>query len=259
MVPCTNSGCRSVIFTKDLEVHAMKHNMEAMERRLRAIETEYENLKLKMVSNDSTLQQNTESLPADEIEDFCGPSEKRQKSNSLTVPFSLSSSPSFEGKSDASLQKDFYQAVIQNRPLLVSRLLQTGRIKIDAKNEDWSMKSTALISAARFGNVQTCSVLISQGANVNLTNVEGNTALMMAAWSGNENICSMLLDSGADVNAVNHEDETALMFAAKFGHPDVCSFLLARGAELYKKNKQGLTAFLLARDSELLNILTGSI
>jgi uncharacterized protein len=61
--------------------------------------------------------------------------------------------------------------------------------------------NTALLFAARSGDVESARLLIAAGARVNDTGADGNTALIVAAHSGQASLAAFLVDSGADVNA----------------------------------------------------------
>jgi ankyrin repeat protein len=60
--------------------------------------------------------------------------------------------------------------------------------------------STALLFAAREGDVESARLLLAAGANVNDTLPDGSTALIEAAHSGQGAVAALLLDKGADPN-----------------------------------------------------------
>ena len=61
--------------------------------------------------------------------------------------------------------------------------------------------STALLFAARSGDVESARLLVSAGADVDDTAADGNTALVIAAHSGHGSLAGFLLRVGADPNA----------------------------------------------------------
>lgn len=71
--------------------------------------------------------------------------------------------------------------------------------------------STALMYAARNGDMQAVNVLLRNGASVNIADKEGETALMKAAASScNEETVRALLGVGADLTARDHKGRNAL-------------------------------------------------
>ena len=61
----------------------------------------------------------------------------------------------------------------------------------------------------------------------------GETALMTAARTGNVEAVTLLLDRGANVNAKDAvRAQTALMWAVTENHPDIVKLLVARGADV---------------------------
>jgi ankyrin repeat protein len=80
--------------------------------------------------------------------------------------------------------------------------------------------------------------LVDAGADPNATVGAGETALMTAARTGNIDAVRLLLDRGAQVNAADTEsNQTALMLAIRENHPDVVRLLLERGADAKARTK----------------------
>src|SRR5437762_885233 len=78
--------------------------------------------------------------------------------------------------------------------------------------------------------------LLAAGVDPNAANQGGETALMTAARTGNVDAVKVLLDRKADVNAKeNVHGQTALMWAVIENHVPVVKLLLARGAEIDAK------------------------
>lgn len=73
-----------------------------------------------------------------------------------------------------------------------------------------SMNSTPLISAAVFGKTEIARALIEAGADVNIQNNEGSSALHSAAFLCRTEIVAMLLEMGADKDLKNIYGSTAL-------------------------------------------------
>merc|ERR1740128_853113 len=151
---------------------------------------------------------------------------------------------------------------------------------VDVDMKDGRNKGTILCEAAKHGHAAIVSMLIDQGADVNVKNDIGVDPLMEAATNGHDTIVTMLLkngadgvnnggkygftplmqsakfprtvaaliDAGADVNTQNAQDNgyTALMFAAIQCQPETVSILMDNGADVNIVNKDGMTALQLA-------------
>jgi len=89
--------------------------------------------------------------------------------------------------------------------------------------------STALLFAARHGDVESATVLLSAGANVNDAGADGNSALVVAAHSGHGAFAAFLLDKGADANA-RGAGYTVLHAAVLRGNLELVKASLAHGA-----------------------------
>jgi len=70
----------------------------------------------------------------------------------------------------------------------------------------------------------------------------GYTALMFAARAGDIVTARILLDRGAAINDVSVEDGTALVIASAWGHEDLAMQLLEQGADPHIPDANGLTA-----------------
>jgi ankyrin repeat protein len=90
--------------------------------------------------------------------------------------------------------------------------------------------STALLFAAREGDVESARLLLAAGANVNDTLPDGNTALLEAAHSGEGAVAALLLEQGADPNNAQ-VGYTALHAAVLRGDLALAKALLAHHAD----------------------------
>src|SRR5262245_25180830 len=76
-------------------------------------------------------------------------------------------------------------------------------------------------------------MLLEAGADANVSNEDGQTALMLAARTGNVAVAKLLVQHGADVNKrESYRDQSALMWAAAQGHADMVAFLVSQKADL---------------------------
>lgn len=117
--------------------------------------------------------------------------------------------------------------------------------------------ATALECAARCNHVQVAELLITKGAQVNITSrtLEGDTdgrccrsPLMAAVQHGHGEMACLLISHGADVNCADRVTGwTPLMLAAQNGHKSVAAMLLKNGADCNAVNNLNQTALDIAR------------
>ena len=89
---------------------------------------------------------------------------------------------------------------------------------------------TALLFAARHGDLESARALLAAGADVDDGAADGNRALVVAAMSGHENLAAFLLEQGADPDAAG-AGYTALHAAVLRSQPGLLRALLAAGAD----------------------------
>jgi ankyrin repeat protein len=138
-------------------------------------------------------------------------------------------------------------AVAQKHPEVVKVLLAHGA-DIHARTEVWSQVmavpphgvleynrsiphggDTALMFAARVGDLASARTLVEAGANVNDADAWGVSAMVLAAHSGFRELVEFLLEKGADANSAA-AGFTALHEAIMRRDERLASALLARGA-----------------------------
>jgi ankyrin len=90
--------------------------------------------------------------------------------------------------------------------------------------------STALLFAARQGNLESARLLLAAGADVNDESPDGYSVTLLASHSGHGALASWLLEQGADPNA-NGAGFTPLHSAALAGDLDLVKALLSHGAD----------------------------
>ncbi len=102
--------------------------------------------------------------------------------------------------------------------------------------------------AARFDEPRAVAALLASGANPDLESggPMHRTALMEAARTGDVAIGRMLLRSGARIDHADGHGETALMRAAAWGHTAFVGLLLGAGADPTLTDRSGATALDLA-------------
>ena len=91
------------------------------------------------------------------------------------------------------------------------------------------------------------NLLVSKGANLNLSDQDGLTALHVASL-GEAEIVQLLLSHNADVNAVDHNGMTPLHNAVLHPEIDVVKALLqAEGIDVSIRNNEGMTPLDIAK------------
>ncbi|MEK1893054.1 MAG: ankyrin repeat domain-containing protein [Rhizobium sp.] len=120
---------------------------------------------------------------------------------------------------------------------VISQLLSQG-VDIDSRNES---RETALIEAALSGQTKIAAVLIEASADIEARNDRGFTALHAAAYSGSAEIAALLLDRGAKVDALSKHKITPLHVAAEENQAAVAELLIARGAAVEAIQAYGYT------------------
>ena len=139
-------------------------------------------------------------------------------------------------------------AVAQKHPDVVKVLLAHGA-DVHARSEVWSQVmavpphglleynraiphggDTALMFAARVGDLASAKLLVAAGANVNDADAWGVSATVLAAHSGYGELVEFLLEKGADPNAAA-AGFTALHVAIMRRDEKMVSALLAHGAD----------------------------
>jgi ankyrin len=119
---------------------------------------------------------------------------------------------------------------------------------------------TPFLRAALAGDIEVMRLLLSKGADPNISTEAGTTALMAAAgvnWMTGQtytesNAASMeavklCMEKGGDVNASNSMGVTAVIGAANRGSDDILEFLVKHGARLDVKDKEGRTPLVWAQ------------
>lgn len=114
---------------------------------------------------------------------------------------------------------------------------------------------TALMQACRYGLVNTVKLLLDAGADIHLTNHDGNNALWLACFSGNLEIIDMLLESDINIDNQNFTGATALMYAASAGKASVVQRLLEVGADPHLMTQDDFTALDLAASPQAFRLL----
>ena len=88
------------------------------------------------------------------------------------------------------------------------------------------------------GNIEVTKLLISEGANIEVTDSKwGSSPLLYACQNGRTKIVKLLVEMGADIEAKSDDDTSAIHFAAQSGKSDLIDFLLQNGLDINCRKK----------------------
>ena len=90
--------------------------------------------------------------------------------------------------------------------------------------------SSALLWAAYHSDAEMTKALVAAGARVDLANQYGVTPLLQASRNGDLEVMRALLDAGANPTRWHAEGETPLMAASRTGRVDAVQLLLSHGS-----------------------------
>ena len=114
-------------------------------------------------------------------------------------------------------------------------------------------KWTALQFAARSAKLESCQLLVEQGATVNKQNTAGgNSALHVV---GDLACAKFLVSCGADIALQNTAGNTPLHRAAVSGHVEILEYLISLGADANLPNFSGNTPLHLATSTAVARAL----
>ena len=106
----------------------------------------------------------------------------------------------------------------------------TGNVqeeKVKPTREEQMSLNKKLIRASKIGDLSTALKCVQDGASITYKDERyGLTAMLMAAKKGNVDIVTALLDKGADIEAKDSDGYSALLQASRRGHDEVVSVLL---------------------------------
>lgn len=100
---------------------------------------------------------------------------------------------------------------------------------------------SCLILACTYSNVDVVDILISYGANVNMSNEFEETPLLHAVWNGKSDIVKILIKNNANVNRTDVFGRSPIYFACQKGNTELVNFLIKHHAKLHVVDLAGKT------------------
>jgi hypothetical protein len=131
----------------------------------------------------------------------------------------------------------------------LKRLLSAGAKVDDAFIAIGTSRTTPMLGAFKFGDVEVANTLLDLGAPVDFADGNGITMLGRTVLNNEVEMARALIARGANVNVVDKLGMTPLLWAANvdFGDTAMIELLLKSGAKTDARNKDGLTPLELAR------------
>ena len=131
---------------------------------------------------------------------------------------------------------------------LQSELRQLSALAAPQTNSKLSSKEAGdrLRQAAALGDLETVTIMLTQGADADSSDEDGRTSLIEASWRGYSNIVSTLVQQGANVGQVDASGKSPLAWAAINGYATVAQMLLDAGQNPDLPDVTGVTALMRA-------------
>uniref|UniRef100_A0AC34Q306 Rolling pebbles n=1 Tax=Panagrolaimus sp. JU765 TaxID=591449 RepID=A0AC34Q306_9BILA len=124
---------------------------------------------------------------------------------------------------------------------LVVSMLNSSKIDLNKEyitEEGW----TPLIVACRHGHAGLAELLINRGANMDITDNNGQTAVMHAIMKYSTSTANLLIDHGCRINVKDRQGNGLIHLLAQFTNKFLIDKLLALGLSLEDKNNADLRA-----------------
>ncbi|CAG0909539.1 unnamed protein product, partial [Cyprideis torosa] len=134
-------------------------------------------------------------------------------------------------------------------PLYLANTRATATVLIDNGAEvnvidKWSQ--TPLLLARQRNRHSVVDVLLDNGADPNISGWYEQTPLLLAARHGHHSTTELLLSNGVDPNIPDSNKRTPLLLASQYGHHSIAELLLANGADPNIPDSDNQTPLLLA-------------
>lgn len=143
----------------------------------------------------------------------------------------------------------FFLASYAGNAKSLKRLLAAGGKLDEAMIAIGTSRTTPMLGAFKFGDVDVANTLIDLGVPVDFADGNGITMLGRTVLNNEVEMARALIARGANVNVVDKQGMTPLLWAANidFGDAAMIELLVKSGARTDVRNKDGLTPLELAR------------
>jgi hypothetical protein len=106
--------------------------------------------------------------------------------------------------------------------------------------------ATPLFVACSKGHMEVVQLLVSEGADKEITNSVGATPLFVACSNGHMEVVQLLLSEGADTETTDRGGDTPLLIACQEGHVEVVRLLVSEGADKETTNSDDVAPLYIA-------------
>lgn len=135
--------------------------------------------------------------------------------------------------------RDLVEVISEGEILAVEKYIVAG-----FSSDSCDKNGVSLLNiAVRRGHVKIASILIDNGADINIVSGDrGNTPVMDAAAVGNAEILTRLIDAGAKLDIRSKSGQTALVLAVGCQAEDTAVILIESGSDINIEDDLGMTA-----------------
>jgi ankyrin repeat protein len=161
------------------------------------------------------------------------------------TPLMLATSLNSAEISTLFLRRGAKMEIANHKGETVFDLAKKNKSHVLAREIETLSNTQKLDQAVRNNDLDAAQAILSRPVHINKVNAYKMTALMEAARRGNLAMLKLLHEAGANIN-VMYKDNTALMLATVENHREAMKYLLEHGAAVDAKTRKGNTALLRA-------------
>jgi len=147
-------------------------------------------------------------------------------------------------KTAGSADDRLYEAILWSDAGKAGAMVNAAKV-----NKPDELGNTPFMYSVFTQNTAIMEMLLSQGADVNTKNNNGDSALTMASRGTNDKTVVSLLEHGALIDSRNNKESTPLTEAVLHGRNEIAKILMKRGANMNSRGK-GWTPLFECVDSE---------